>query len=172
MRNLLIIFLILVSIVSCSSKNAVPLIDRVDSFNISECRKNCSIDSIGIRHNKIEESKLKLKFGYILNCSWEVNGYLKDLRINNDTLFVNIDQKPEETRIEIDSIQEGSETIITEREVMIFPYYDCDCFLNFDIVIDGIEKAPNEVKIFSAFDKIYLDEIPKKRFRYYKSIIE
>ena len=173
MKSIFAIVFAFLLVVSCSKKHKEPLINRVESFNISECQKDCGIDSIGIKQNEVLKNQLKLRFGYIVNCSWKSNGYLKDLILQNDTLVVKLHQKPEVRRTIIDTLRVDSlRTEIQEIEQQEFPIYDCNCFLNFDLEVNRFHKKPRTVRVFSILDSTYWDTLPKARFEIIETEIE
>ena len=120
----------------CSKQKEQPLNERVEQFRVSECRTDCGIDSIGVRTYNIEND-LKVKLGYIVNCSWD-RAFLKNITEINDTLIVELDMPSENGH---------------------YPITECDCFLFFDFVIRNYSKAPKAIRVAELFEaNTYWDE--------------
>jgi hypothetical protein len=132
MKNLSKLIFYIFLIVGCSQREDIPLSERVDYFEISECKRDCGIDSIGIRKNEIKDNKLYARLGYIVNCSWE-KGFLKNVTEKNDTLIIELDRAHS---------KEGK-----------YPINSCDCFYYFDLVIKDYYKSPITIRITDLFDK-------------------
>ncbi len=134
MRNLFIIFLIF----GCTKEKGLPINQRVEKFQVSECRTDCGVDSIGVRTSKTRNDDLKVKLGYIINCSWK-KGYLKDITERNDTLIVKLD-RPHSDNGE-------------------YPMTLCDCFMYFDFEIKNYNKKPKAIRVVDLFEgNKYWDE--------------
>ncbi len=137
MKNLFII-LCICSILGCSKQKELALNQRVEKFQVSECRTDCGIDSIGVRTSKTKNDGLKVKLGYIVNCSWK-KGYLKNIIEQNDTLIVKLD-RPHSDNGE-------------------YPMTLCDCFIYFDFVVKNYNKKPKAIHVADLFeDNKYWDE--------------
>jgi len=121
----------------CSKQKDIPLNKRVEQFQISECRADCGLDSLGIRTKKIENENLKVSLGYILNCSWE-QAYFKNITEKNDTLIVELDMPNSDGE---------------------YPITSCDCFFYFDFVIRDYNKLPKAIRVVDIFtENKYWDE--------------
>ena len=131
-KSSLVITFLICLILGCSRRNIIPLNNRVEQFQVSECRNDCSIDSIGIRTNKIENKNLKVSLGYILNCSWK-QAFFKNIIEKNDTLIVELDRPHSEN---------GE-----------YPITDCDCFFYFDFGIRDYHKIPKAIRVVDIFTK-------------------
>ncbi|WP_298312118.1 hypothetical protein [uncultured Aquimarina sp.] len=137
MRNLLIISLIFL-IFGCAKEKELPINQRVEKFQVSECRTDCGIESIGVRTNMTRNNSLKVKLGYIVNCSWK-EGYLKHIIERNDTLIIELD-RPHSDNGE-------------------YPMTLCNCFIYFDFVIRDYNKIPKAIRVVDLFeDNKYWDE--------------
>ena len=115
---------------SCSKKNKPPLNKRVDNFKISECKRNCGIDSIGFQTKRIDNN-LNVKLGYIVNCAWN-EAFLKDIIETNDTLIVQFD-KPND---------DGN-----------YPITECNCFYFFEFTIKDYQKTPKSIRVAELFEE-------------------
>ncbi|MEL6810375.1 MAG: hypothetical protein AAFP76_03450 [Bacteroidota bacterium] len=131
-RSHILLFLVLAN-VSCSEPRT-PLIQRTSHFKISECKRDCDNEKIGVIHNSALNGQLKIRLGYIVNCSWQ-HGYLTDLQMRGDTLTLLLDRPHR-----IDIIDETTEEIL-------YPIADCDCFFYLDLHIKEVKKAPEVIRI-------------------------
>lgn len=164
MKKLVYIFGLLMMLISCSQKKELTLLERVDDFTISECRDNCSIDSVGIRRNEIENNDLYLRFGYFLNCSWE-EGYIETIERQNDTMIIHIDRPHE-----IDTVVVESGNIITEEITHEYPITSCDCFFFFNVKINAVEKPPKVIRVAQKADRVkFWDEAKNSKPQYNES---
>lgn len=125
-------------ILGCAKQKS--LVERTKNFQISECKQDCGVDSIGVRLNKIRNGDLHVSLGYILNCSWD-DAYLENLTYERDTLIIELER------------QDDALT-------------SCFCFFYFDLIIEDFEIAPNAVRIVDNFEEgKYFDE---RNFDQYK----
>jgi len=129
---------ILLLILSCSKPEEVSLYESVENFKISKCKKACSIDSVGIRLNKVKHGDLFVRLGYIVNCSWE-GGYLKNVINKNDTLLIELDRPHNIDTLQIDSLKMDSIEYHVETS---YPMADCDCFFYFDFTLKNFNTIP------------------------------
>ncbi|GAA4272517.1 hypothetical protein U6A24_09785 [Aquimarina gracilis] len=137
MKNLLTISLIFL-ISGCGKQKELLLHQKVEKFQVSECRTDCGIDSIGVRMSQTKNDGLKVKLGYIVNCSWK-KGYLKNITEQNDTLIVKLD-RPRSDNGE-------------------YPMTLCDCFMYFDFVVKDYNKKPKAIRVIDLFEENkYWDE--------------
>lgn len=151
------ILAVLVLMTSCTQQKERSLLDQVSMFKISECQRQCGVDSVGIRKNEIKESKMLVRLGYIVNCSWEY-GYLEDVTQRNDTLFLVLDRPHKTDTLKIDAT---ASDIISYQIVEEYSHTDCDCFFYIDLVLKDFPKALNTIRVKGPFgDKGYWDERP------------
>ena len=122
------------------------LVERTKNFQISECKQDCGVDSIGVRLNKIKSGDLYVRLGHIVNCSWK-QGYLKDMIYNSDTLVLELDRPHDIDTVRIDSIKNN---IIYEIETS-YTLTDCDCFFFFEFIVEDFETAPKSIRILDNF---------------------
>jgi len=136
MKNLIKLSVIFYLTISCSKQKEQPLNERVEQFQVSECRTDCGIDSIGVRTSKVKND-LGVKLGYVVNCSWK-QAFIKNIEEQNDTLI-----------FELDRPNKNGEYPITE----------CDCFFFFEFIIKNYTKKPKTIRVAELFEKgKYWDE--------------
>ena len=133
--NFLAMVLIVFLIANCSENREESLLERTKNFSISECRQDCGVDSIGVKKNKVLNGDLFVRLGYMANCSWG-DGYLKDIKASNDTLYLLLDKIPEIDTVSIDTIAPDTIQILTTET---YPLTSCDCFFFFDFSIKNYE---------------------------------
>ncbi|WP_299439363.1 hypothetical protein [uncultured Aquimarina sp.] len=160
MKVILNVGIILLLIISCSKPREISLFERTENFKISECKKECGVDSIGIRLNKVKNGDLFVRLGYIVNCSWG-NGYLKSVIDKNDTLLIKLDRPHDIDTLRIDTLKNN----VIEYEIEeSYPLTDCDCFFYFDFTIKNFKKTPKLIRISEQFEenKYWDEKIPLK----------
>ena len=109
------------------------------------------MDSIGIRKNEIINGNLHVKLGYIVNCSWD-QGYLRNIKNRNDTLFIEVERLGM-----IDTTHIDSTKFIVEKYV---PLTECSCFFFFDLQMEAFNKPPKSIKISPYHNnKAFFDEV-------------
>ncbi|WP_109853447.1 hypothetical protein [Aquimarina sp. AU58] len=134
----LFIILFICSIFGCPKQEKLALNQRIEKFQVSECKTDCGIDLIGVRTSKNKNDGLNITLGYIVNCSWK-NGYLKNITEQNDTLIVELDRPHSDS---------GD-----------YPMTSCHCFFYFDFVIRDYSKTPKVIRVAELFEKNkYWDE--------------
>ena len=139
MKNLSLLIVVSSLVFCCAKTDKLPLKERVNDFHVSECRKDCWTESIGVKTHKTINGNLKVQLGYIKNCSWE-KGYFKNITEINDTLIIEIDMPHTNGQYSITS---------------------CDCFFYFDFVIKDYPKTPKAIRVADLFDKNkFWDEVP------------
>ncbi len=137
MKNLILLSIILFFFVACSKQKIQSLNKRVTQFQVSECKTNCGLDSIGVTTNKADKN-LNVRLGYIVNCSWS-KAFFKNITEVNDTLIV-----------ELDIPSENGE----------YPISECDCFYYFNFKIINYAKTPKAIRVIDVFEKDkFWDEI-------------
>lgn len=144
MKKIILLFFLMISIIGCSKQKERSLFEKIENFNVSECKNNCGIDSIGIRRNEIKNGNLFIKLGYIVNCSWE-EGFIDTISQKNDTLY-----------IELDKPHDVDTTWVNANEYKIietYPIYDCDCFYFFNLTIKDMYKAPKVIRVSPTYQK-------------------
>ena len=137
MKNIIFYSFILVVFIGCSKSKSQSLNKKIELFQVSECKTNCGIDSIGVKTTKVNNN-LNVRLGYIVNCSWS-KAFFKNISEVNDTLVV-----------ELDLPNINGEYPITE----------CDCFFYFKFKIVNYNKTPKAIRIIDIFEKgKFLDEL-------------
>ncbi len=138
MKILIIIFFLSFLIANCSKRKQLPLIEKIERFEVSECQNGCGIDSVGIRKNENKNGNLNVRLGYIANCSWR-KAYLKNITEQNDTLLIELDRP---------------HSIDGE-----YPITTCHCFFYFNFVIKDYTNTPKTIRILELFENNkYWDE--------------
>ncbi|MEP3448358.1 MAG: hypothetical protein ABJN61_11695 [Flavobacteriaceae bacterium] len=136
MKTLILLSVVFCLTIGCSKQKKQSLNERAGQFKVSECRTDCGIDSIGV-HTDIIKNDLKVKLGYVVNCSWR-QAFLKNIKERNDTIIV-----------EFDRPNVNGEYPITE----------CDCFFYFEFLIENFDKEPKAIRVAELFEKNkYWDE--------------
>ena len=148
--NFLAMVLIVFLIANCSENREESLLERTTNFSISECRQDCSVEDIGIRKKEVKDGNLLVRFGYILNCSWE-RLYLKDVNYSNDTLYLELHQYPKiDTIKSVTNPDSGTVEYITEET---YPISQCFCFFNFDFSIKDFDEVPETIRVKDKFSE-------------------
>ena len=167
MKNKIFGITLLILGFNCSQKKELTLLESVSGFTVSECRNNCSIDSVGIRRNEVDDGDLYLRFGYFLNCSWE-EAYIDAIEERNDTMIIHVDRP-----FESDTVIVKSGDITTEEITYVYPETSCDCFFFFDVKIKAVENAPKVVRISQNVGEVQFwdqeknNQVEKKRKKAY-----
>jgi len=137
MKNLIFYSFILALFIGCSKPKPQSLNKRITQFQVSECKTNCGLDSIGVKTTKVDNN-LNVRLGYIVNCSWS-RAFFKNITEVNDTLIV-----------ELDIPSENGE----------YPISECDCFYYFNFKIINYPKTPKAIRVIDIFEKDkFWDEI-------------
>ncbi|MEM9680573.1 MAG: hypothetical protein AAF901_09640 [Bacteroidota bacterium] len=143
MKNQILIITLSLLVFSCDKRKEQLLNQKVKYFQVSECRNDCGVDSIGFS-TYIVGDNLSVKLGYIVNCSWD-GAFLKGIIERNDTLIVKLDRPNNNGE---------------------YPITDCDCFYFFDFIIEEYTKKPEVVRVTDLFEKDkFWDERNFDKFR-------
>lgn len=136
MKKKILLFFIIILFFRCSKQSTKPLNQRIEKFQVSECKTDCGIDSIGVQTQKIN-SDLSVKLGYIVDCSWS-KAFFKNITEIKDTLIIELDMP----------IENGG-----------YPISECDCFYFFNFKIKNYTKEPRAIRVVDIFeDGKFLDE--------------
>ncbi|WP_299335618.1 hypothetical protein [uncultured Psychroserpens sp.] len=161
---------LLVLMCSCSEQKELALVEKVDGFKVSECRDNCSIDSVGIRRNEVKDGDLYIKFGYFLNCAWE-DAFIKEVEERNDTMIIHMDRPHDvDTTLVNKSVDSDFDGIEDVEIVAVYPIYDCDCFFFFNMIIEDVVQAPKVIRIAPEVDRDKFWDQSKKNAPRIKSV--
>ena len=153
MKYSVLIFL-LIGLVSCKKEPEIALKDRVYDFKVSECRYDCGRDSVGVRENRLVEEDLKVRLGYVVNCSWS-SAWVDNVEHSNDTLYVELDREHTKTV----TYEEGGD-FVTQLE---YPMTDCDCFYFFEFKIKDVRTPPQVVRVAATMERSeYWDQRPHR----------
>jgi len=176
MKRVSYISILLIIAFGCAQKKELTLLEGVEEFEVSECRDNCSIDSVGIRRNEVKDGNLYVRFGYFLNCSWE-DAFIKEIVERNDTMFIHVDRPHEVDTTFISKAVDSSFDTIEEVEIVaVYPITDCDCFFFFDLKINDVEKSPKVIRVAPEVDRdLFWDQSKrnkalKSRSRFHKGM--
>lgn len=151
-----VFILLLIGLVSCKQEPEVALKDRVYNFKVSECRADCGRDSIGVRENRIVGGDLKVRLGYVVNCSWD-SAWVDNIERRNDSLFLRFDRAHT-----IDTISVDGDEVVTEMQYVMT---DCDCFYFFEFKLKDVETTPAVVRVEATFEKFdYWDQRPIRNY--------
>jgi hypothetical protein len=163
MKKFACLILVLSSLLCCSKQKELSFFDKVEGFKISECKMNCSIDSVGVRQNEIKQGDLFVKFGYFLNCSWE-DGFIKDIAERNDTLIIYMDRPHNIDTVSVDSMIVDSKLVINEEITKTYEITDCGCFFFFDLKINDVAEAPKVIRVSGEAERTdYLDQLKQNK---------
>lgn len=149
-----IVYTLLTVCIGCAETDQRPLRDRI-SLNISECRNDCSRDSLGLRENRVIDGNLRLRFGYMVNCIWSA-GYIDEVLERNDSLIIRMDRPHS-----LDTISMNDNKLVTE---LIYPLADCDCFYFFSYQIENYTNPPSTVHIVDLSASMDWDQLPYRKF--------
>ncbi|MBW1295023.1 hypothetical protein [Aquimarina litoralis] len=152
LKNSLYFLCIALFILGCTKPKS--LLERTKNFQVSECKQDCGVDSMGVRLNKIRNGDLYVRLGHIVNCSWK-QGYLRDMIYDSDTLVLELDRPHDIDTVRIDSTKNN---VFYEIETS-YTLADCDCFFFFEFTVEDFETTPKSIRILDNFKKgKYWDE--------------
>lgn len=114
----------------------------VRKFEISECNRDCTLDSGEITSIQLDGNLLKMKLNHWMNCiGAEHCSYV----LNGNMLYLSLESKPRDYEVE----SNGDTSFIYVAQA-------CNCFFNMSFELSGFNQVPDRVFINGQDVKNYL----------------